>query len=213
MPRRPDRRAYRDAPFLDEHAASERRRRLEPRGFATLLAWFLAEFAAETPEAVHAAGVWFGRPGHDIPGELVGGSQLGAPKQAEPFRQLIENSPRQTAGDGADEHYVRPMRAALAALGRRGEDAPLMARYLNQVAYAQGDWRAVAARWFPAYPVVHRAFTEQALRRLLTVYRPDPPARFESRVTSSTKTSGTTGWTSLSEAQRTAIEAGERGVA
>lgn len=208
MSRRPDRRAYRDAPYLDEHAASERDRHLEPRGFAGLLRWFLEGFAAETPEAIHADGVWFGRPGHDIPDELVGGSQLGAPKQAEPMRQLLENSPRQTAGDGVDEHYVRPMRAALASLGRRGEDAPLMARFLQQVAYAQGDWPAVAGRWFPAYPVVHRAFTEQALRRLHACYRADPPARYVAP-----RAVTAVGWVSMSESQRTAIEAGEKGVA
>lgn len=136
MPRRHDRRAYIDRPFLDDHLASERDRRAEPRGFGGYLRWFLEGFWAETPERVHVAGVWFGRPARvdaktgepveRIPVELVGGSQLGAPRQAEPFRQLIENSPRQVAGDATDEHYVRPVRAALERLHSRTDgDGPL----------------------------------------------------------------------------------------
>jgi len=257
MTRRPDRRAYRDAPFLDELAESERRRREEPRGFAGLLRWFLEGFWAETPEAVHATGAWFGRPArvdatgqpvedlasYEPPatpdadpvvishaGDLTGGSQLGAPRQAEPFRQLLENSPRQTAGDGADEHYVRPMRAALIRLNGREEGA-LTARFLLQVAYAQGDWEAVAARWFPLHEfhqdespcrcfLVRRPFAEHALHRLFQVHRLEPPARPvpRSEVTSSPTawwrpTAGGPGWVSMSDSQRAAIDAAEKGVA
>lgn len=226
MPRRPDRRAYRDAPYIDDKVASEARRQAAPRGFAGLLRWFLEGFWAETPERVHVEGVWFGRPPRldaagqaveEIPSELVGGSQLGAPKQAEPFRQLIENSPRQTSDDGADEHYVRPMRAALSQLARR-DDGPLMARFLAQVAYAQGDWPSVAARWFPAYPIVHRPFTEHALRRLYGSYRGDPPVRYIARPIQPVVDERPVrvigpGWVSMSESQRSAIEAGEKGVA
>jgi hypothetical protein len=221
-------RRYVDAPYLDEHAASQRDQDRAPRGFAGLLRWYLEGFWAETPEAVHSTGTWFGRPprtdaqgqpAEDVasyqppdpdapPAEpivlsnavaLTGGSVLGAPRQAEPFRQLLENSPRQTAGDGTEEHYVRPMRAALARLAGR-DDGPLTARFLLQVAYAQGDWRAVAERWFAAYPVVHRPFIEHALRRLYAVYRSEPPARPVGP-----------GWLSMSESQRRAIEAGEKG--
>lgn len=222
-------RVLREAPYIGDHVASRSARNQEPRTFAALLRWFLEGFWAETPEQVHAAGVWFGRPARtgtngrpieDIPPEQVGGSQLGAPKQAEPFRQLIENSPRQAAGDGPEEHYVRPMRAALARLAGHHSctarercdpdhvcgDGPLMARFLLQIAYAQGDWRSVSERWFPAYPVVHRSFAEQALRRLYSGYRPDPPARYE-------QTPGRPGWVDQSEAQRAAIQAGEKGVA
>lgn len=215
MPRRserPDRRAYRDAPYLDEHSRSRRDLAAEPRGFAGLLRWFLEGFAAETPERIHTAGVWFGRPPRvdvagepveDIPTELVGGSALGAPKQAEPFRQLIENSARQVAGDGPDEHYVRPMRAALARLAGRDGDAAFMARFLRQVAYAQGDWESVGARWFPDQPFVRRPFAEQALHRLYTHYRPVPPVRYLDRPRPP-------GWVDLSEPQRRAVEAGEK---
>jgi hypothetical protein len=62
MPRRHDRRTYVDRPFLDDHLASERDRRAEPRGFGGYLRWFLEGFWAETHERVHVAGVWFGRP-------------------------------------------------------------------------------------------------------------------------------------------------------
>lgn len=222
---RSSRRAYIDAPYLDEHADSARRQRdaLGPDpGFNRLLGWFLAGFAAETPEAVHAGGTWFGRPprldasGHPVeeiashdPGtdavvsnaqELTGGSHLGSPRIAEPFRQFLENSPRQTAGDGIDEHYVRPMRAALDRMAGRGEHAPLMARFLLQVAYAQGDWSSVAARWFPIYPMVWRAFTADALRKLYRAYRSEPPLRYLDT---------SAAWVDLSESQRAAIVAGE----
>lgn len=219
--RRPDQRALRESPYLIEHARSQRDRRAEPRGFAGLLRWFLEGFWAETPERVHTVGVWFGRPPRldasgrpveDVAAELVGGSQLGAPKQAEPFRQLLENSPRQIAGDGAEEHYVRPMRAALARLaGRRDGSAALMARYLLQVAYAQGDWESVATRWFPIHEdevacrcwLARRPFTHDALRRLYGAYSAEPPVRYLPGPS----------WVDVSESQRHAIEAGERGAA
>lgn len=231
MPRRHDRRAYIDRPFLDDHLASERDRRNEPRGFGGYLRWFLEGFWAETPERVHVAGVWFGRPARvdvsgkpveDIPTELVGGSQLGAPKQAEPFRQLIENSPRQVAGDAAEEHYIRPMRAALARLASRDGERPLMARFLYQVAYAQGDWESVAERWFPRHQDGHppvrdggdriecvcwaprRAFAEKALELLFRCYRSEPPTRYLDE---------RPGWVTISESQRSAVVAGEKGVA
>ena len=217
MPRRTDRRAYRDAPYLDQHARSQARLQEPPRSLAGLLRWFLEGFAAETPERIHADGVWFGRPPRedpetgipveDLPPELVGGSQLGAPKEAEPFRQLIENSPRQTAGVAADEHYVRPMRAALHRLSARKDgDAPFMARFLVQVAYAQGDWESVAARW-RITPFARRAFVLRALERLHGTYQAQPPNRpLEAKGPS---------WVDLSESQRAALEEREprKGVA
>lgn len=203
-------RRARDLPHLDEHVASRTRR--EPVGFAGLLAWFLEGFWAETPDKTHAAGVWFGRPPRvnaqgdavEVLGpELVGGSVLGAPRQAEPFRQLLENSPRQTAGDGPDEHYVRPVRAALMSLAYQ-DGGPFMARFLAQVAYAQGDWESVASRWFPLHedhapcvcPEARRPYAEQALQRLWRCYRADPPARRLQRPS----------WVDKSESQRNAEE-------
>jgi hypothetical protein len=201
---KPDRRTLRDSPYLADHAASLERR--DPSGFAGYLAWFLDGFAAETPgqtrtDPMHAGGVWFGRPSEGLAGELTGGSVLGAPRQGEGFRQLLENSPYQTVDhDTPDERYVRPMRAALARLSSRGDgDAPFMARYLLAVAYSQGDWPAVTQRWFPLTPYVGRAFTEQALKRLHGTYREAPPVRYVVKV----------GWTSLSESQRSAIVEGE----
>jgi len=234
MPRRPDARTLRDRPYLEPHLARQSDLAAQPRGFAGLLRWFLEGFWAETPETVHTAGVWFGRPPHegaDVAGydpssglvvsdttTLTGGSQLGAPKEAEPFRQLLENSPRQVAGDTTEEHYVRPMRAALERLHRRTDgDAPFMARFLYQVAYAQGDWRSVADRWFVTTPWVGRAFAEHALRRLYPLYRPAPPSRVlegprRERMGPNQQAEGI-GWVDLSESQRAAIEAGEARVA
>jgi hypothetical protein len=156
-------------------------------GFRTLLNWFLAGFADETPERIHAAGVWAAHT-HGGPAEAssddevveAGGSRLGSPKFAEPFRKLLENRPDELAErDTLDEHYARPMRAALATLARsRDGDAPFMARFLSAVAYSQGDWQAVADRWFKVTPYVGRAFTEQALRRLHKVYRAEPKPRY-----------------------------------
>lgn len=197
-------RVLREAPYIGEHVASRSARNQEPHGFTGLLRWYLEGFWAETPERVHVAGVWFGPPAAGVPDELVGGSQLGAPKQAGPMRQLLENSPAQVYDhDTPDAHYARPMRAALYRLASRDGDATFMARFLAQVAYAQGDWPAVAHRWFPAYPFVHRPFTEQALRRLRAQYRDEPPARILP----------SPGWVDLSDSQRTAVEAGERGIA
>jgi hypothetical protein len=214
-----DRRALRESPYIGDHVASRSARNTEPRGFAGLLAWFLAGFWAETPERVHVAGVWFGPPtasadiaAHDpatgdvisSATDLTGGSQLGAPRQAGPMRQLLENAPAQVYDhDTPDAHYARPMRAALHRLAGRDSDATFMARFLVQVAYAAGDWQSVAHRWFPAYPFVQRPFAEQALRRLFAQYRDEPPARLLPAP----------GWTDLSESQRTAIVAGEKGVA
>jgi hypothetical protein len=242
---RHDRRAYRESPYLDDHARSQRQQAAEPRGFSGLLRWFLEGFWAETPEEMHAGGAWFGRPARttadgqsaeDLASydylsgetlstatELTGGSQLGAPRQAEPFRQLLENSPRQTQGDGPDEHYVRPMRAALARLASRADgDAAFMARYLLQVAYAQGDWSSVAERWFALHEDGHadrpcvcwvprRSFTEQALRRLHAAYRPQPPVRYLPASTAARPAPADDGpgWLSISESQRAAAEADE----
>jgi hypothetical protein len=152
-------------------------------GFGTLLNWFLSGFNDETPtEKDRGGGVWVGRgtvgvaASQSKPTQLTGGSALGSPREPETVRKLLENSPYEKAeADTLDEHYARPMRAALATLARcRDGDAPFMSRYLSAVAYSQGDWQAVADRWFRVTPYVGRAFTEQALRRLHKVYRAEP---------------------------------------
>ncbi len=208
MSRQTQARLRRDQPYLDEHIASRHTPR--PRTFAGLLAWFLEGFAAETPERLHATGEWVGdppRPGRPsdagITPELVGGSVLGSPRIAEPFRQLLEESPAQWQRDPADggKFFARPMRAALERLAsHRDGDAPFMAHYLAQVAYAEGDWQSVAARWMPAYPYAWRSFCEQALRRLDGCYL-DAPRPREWRPEP--------GWVSMSESQRNAALAAE----
>lgn len=178
-----DRRVRRDQPYLDEHLASARPK--QPRTFGQLLNWFLEGFRAETPERMHRRGVWSttrrldsaGKPTEAVPAQQQGGSQLGAPRYAEPFRQLLENSDRQWTDERGtvDPYYVRPMRAALAALSRQsGEDSPFMARFLLQVAYAGGDWQSVAERW-EIKPFAREAFITAALRRAHRCWRPDPP--------------------------------------
>lgn len=211
MKRDVEARLRRDAPYLDDYARSVRDQRRPVSGFASLLRWFTDGFAAETPERMHVRGVWFGRPDDALDPVLGGGSQLGAPKQAEPFRQLLENAPTQVVTRDGDERYARPMRAALARLARnRDGDAPFMARYLTQVGYAQGDWQAVADRWFATTPFVAFSFTQHALERLHRCYRAEPPNRYLPSPERRTSVDGP-GWVSMSESQRHAIEAGEQG--
>lgn len=223
MSRRPDARTLRDQPYLGDHVASQRRR--PPRSFEDLVAWLVEGYAAETPRAIHAGGLWVGRPprvvervvdgkrrlvpSEDIPADLVGGSELGSPKDAEPMRQLMENSPRQIAGDGLEEHYVRPMRAALARLSgrhdcvaverraRRCPPRPLMAHYLTEIAIAGGDWRAVGDRWdYDRGTAEIMAGT--ALRELARIYRRAPSA------------TDAVGWVDMSESARAAVVDGEK---
>jgi len=207
MSRQTQQRRYRDQPYLDEHLASRSQGR--PRSFAGLLRWFLEGFAAETPERLHAAGEWVGDPPRPnrpsdvgITPELVGGSVLGSPRIAEPFRQLLEEAPAQWHRDETGTRYfARPMRAALERLaGHRDGDAPFMAAFLAQVAYSQGDWQSVAARWFPAQPYAWRAFAEHSLRRLEGCYLAEPKPR---------EWRPDPGWVSMSEAQQHAILANE----
>lgn len=197
------RRAARESPYQDEHLASIRP--TAGSGFASMLAWFVDGFAAETPARLHAAGVWFGSPDLSSQSidpttnetlsswiELGGGSQLGAPRLDGSMRQLLENSPKQVYDQATpDARYARPMRAALAHLASRDADGWYAAKYLAQVGYARGDWQAVAHRWFPAHGFVARSFTEMSLRRLVACYRLEPPPN----------------WIKKSDSQRAAEEA------
>lgn len=201
-----DRRIRRDQPYLGEHLASEADRRRPPRAFGELLTWFLEGFWAETPERMHTRGVWSttrrldaqARPTEDVKAAEQGGSVLGSPRFAEPFRQLIENSDRQWTDERGtvDPYYVRPMRAAIARMARPdGSDSAFMAHFLLQVAYAGGDWQSVADRW-DLQVHVRRAYIETALRRLRSCWRADPPLALP-------------GWVDRSEAQRAAETGGE----
>lgn len=223
MSRRPDARILRDQPYIGDHVASQRRR--PPRTFVALVAWLVEGYNAETPMAHHAGDLWVGRPprtvervvdgkrrlvpSEDIPADLVGGSELGSPKDAEPFRQLLENSPRQIAGDGLEEHYVRPMRAALSKLSGRHDcitaerrlrkcpPRPLMAHYLTEIAIAGGDWRSVGDRWDYDQATAEIVATS-ALRELARLYRKAP------------STTDAIGWVEMSESARQAVIDGER---
>jgi hypothetical protein len=95
-------RELRDRPFAGENRASVARQMIQPKGYEALLRWFIEGFRAEMPEALHAAGVWRarkpsvdadGRPREVVPGEHMGGSLLGAPRLADGFRSLLEDSP------------------------------------------------------------------------------------------------------------------------
>jgi len=212
MSRQTQQRRCREQPYLDEHLRS--RAADGPRGFAGLLRWFLGGFAAETPERLHAAGKWVGvppKPGRPsdagITPDLVGGSILGSPRVDEPFRQLLEEPAAQWMTDPADgsRYFSRPMRAALERLAsHRDGDAAFQARFLAQVAYAEGDWGSVAARWFPALPYVWRSYAEQSLERLQSCYLAGP-APHQWRPEPS--------WIGQSESQRNAVLAGEVSVA
>ncbi|GEM_PF-6592240 len=202
-----DRRVRRDQPYLDEHRARASELARPPRSFGDLLTWFLEGFWAETPERMHSRGVWAttrrldaqARPTEDVKAAEQGGSVLGSPRYAEPFRQLLENSDRQWTDERGtvDPYYVRPMRAALARMARpEGSDSAFMARFLLQVAFAGGDWQSVADRW-ELKPYVRLTYIDTALRRLRNCWRREPPLSLP-------------GWVDRSEAQRTAETATDR---
>lgn len=140
----------------------------QPRTLPEYIRWFAEVWNAETPEEIHAGGVWRDRVSGaeaDRGLEPVGGSALGAPRLAEPFRRLIENSAFETEADLLDghqlrqRHYARPARAALEHVGRR---YPLASRWIAAIAAAAFDWRSVATQ---------RGWTEEeAHDYLLTVF-------------------------------------------
>lgn len=81
-------------PHASENRRSIARQMQPPRHFREFVRWFMEGYDLETPDALHAAGVWVGTPGEGIPSEQTGGSILGAPKLDPGFRRLMENSPR-----------------------------------------------------------------------------------------------------------------------
>jgi hypothetical protein len=115
----------------------------------------------------------------------VGGSLLGTPRTADPFRSYIEDSPFSTevaeyeGHKDRDGHYRYPMRAAIARLAGRGPDTderPFMARALFRTALRDGDWDGAAASMGILAPV-RRTYIEAALWRLWRLYRVEPEAR------------------------------------
>ena len=149
-----------------------------------LLAWFMRCYWEETPERLHQQDVWRDRrkPG-DPPGyEPVGGSQLGTPRDAEPFRQYIEDDPyalEVAEYDGHKDmrpHYARPLRAALARLAGRGPDHaeyPFMARVLYRTALRAGDWNGACASMGIIEPV-RQLYVEAALHKVWARYCIEP---------------------------------------
>jgi len=142
---------------------------VQPKGLRELLAWFLHEWALEVPSAVHVPGVWRDYVRWDEDRKAVGGSLMGAPALADPFRRYTENSPSETDDDG---YYMRPMHKAIAQLcGRHpGTKEWWMARYLFRVALGHGDLVTVGAR-SGLHALAVDTYTEAALYRLWTHWR------------------------------------------
>ena len=169
------------APYAADHAGSLVRKARPPRD---LLGWFVRSFREEMPERMHQRDVWRDRSKRgDVPGyEPVGGSVLGTPRDAEPFRQFIEDDARileVAEYDGSKDvtpHYIRPMRAALARLAGRGSDSspyPFMARVLYRTALRDGDWDSACASMGITEPV-RRFYVEAALTKLWARYSEAP---------------------------------------
>lgn len=174
----------RTAPYASDHSRSQQRKMARPRD---LLGWFMSGIREELPDRIHSAGVWrdrvnAGEAGHGI--APVGGSLLGSPRVADPFRSFIEGSPFTTEPSEYEghrsigNHYRTPMRAALARLAGRGRDsdsAPFMARTLYRTAIRDGDWDSACASMGIIEPV-RRPYIDAALNRLYTLYREAPDA-------------------------------------
>lgn len=181
-----------------EHRASIVRKSAQPKGMGELLVWFLEGWRAEMPEAIHAAGVWRDYARLDEDRRAEGGSLLGSPRLADPFRALIEGSPFATEPSefeghqsrAGDEHYRTPMRAAIARLaGRhscnalermtRGHECPdhaIYAQLAAAIAFRDGDWESAAdqVRVRPRLPNA-----ERALYLVWREFRVSPPVRLE----------------------------------
>lgn len=77
-----------------------------------------------------------------------------------------------------DDHYVTPMRAAIAGLAGRGTpDAPMpfMAQTLYRVAYFGGDWDAACASMGIGPAAIRQVYVETALIRLYRRWSVAPP--------------------------------------
>jgi len=184
MSRRTDGRDLLERPYRSDHADSIRRKASPPRD---LLRWFLEGFRAEMPDRLHQHDVWRDRPKRGDPDDYapVGGSMLGSPRDAEPFRSYIEDGAytcelaEYEGNKDATPHFARPMRTALARLAGRGSDTepyPFMARCLYRTALRDGDWDSACASLGITEPV-RRIYIEAALHRLWTRYEEEPQPR------------------------------------
>jgi hypothetical protein len=153
-----------------------------------LLAWFLMGFREEMPDRLHTRGVWRDakRRGDAEVYQPVGGSLMGAPRMADPFRAFIEDDPFGTEPSEYEghksiaNHYRTPMRAAIARLAGRGKDtdpSPFMARALWRTALRDGDWDSACASLGIIEPV-RRFYIEAALHRLYERYREEPDVNY-----------------------------------
>lgn len=179
-------RAYnRDAPYQQDNARSKRAKMARPKD---LLAWYLTGFREEIPDRLHSRGVWRDakRRGDDDGYEPVGGSIMGSPRQADPFRAYIEDDPFGTQPDEYEghksvaNHYRTPMRAALARLAGRGpndDPFPFMARALFRTALNDGDWN-YACHSLGIIEPVRKPYIEAALHRLYERYHEEPPTNY-----------------------------------
>ena len=172
----------RDTPYSHENARSKRAKMARPRD---LLAWFLTAFREEMPDRLHTKGVWRDakRRGDADGYDPVGGSALGSPRMADPFRAFLEDDPFATepaeyeGHKDVRNHYRTPMRAALARLAGRGPDHdpyPFMARALYRTAQRDGDWDGACASLGIIEPV-RKPYIEAALHRLYERFHEEPP--------------------------------------
>lgn len=174
-----ERRAMLDRPYRMDYEASIRRKMAQPKGLSALLAWYLAEWSREVPVRIHTQGVWRDYAAATEDRHAEGGSLLGSPRLAEPFRRYIENSPFQLDQDGA---YARPVHAAIARLAGYGGhagtwdelgDRPFMARFLFRLALAAGDLDAPMVLPPGTPPQMVRCYAEAALYALWRRWRPE----------------------------------------
>jgi hypothetical protein len=172
-------------PYLPEHIASKGRKMARPRD---LLGWYMTAFREEMPDRLHNRGVWCDakRRGDAEGYAPVGGSALGSPRVADPFRAFLEDDAFGTEAaeyEGHKDihnHYRTPMRAALARLAGRGhptEPYPFMARCLYRTALRDGDWDGACASLGIIEPV-RKPYIEAALHRLFERYHEEPPQNY-----------------------------------
>lgn len=181
-----DRRELLATPYRDDHRRSVSRKAAPPKD---LLRWFLEGFRAEIPDRMHQRDVWRDRRtrGDSEDYDPVGGSLLGTPRAAEPFRAYIEDTYATEQASITDagvtayvKAYARPMRDAIARVAGRGHETdpyPFMARALYRTALRDGDWDSACGSLGVIEPV-RRVYIQAALRHLWERYEdePRPPA-------------------------------------
>lgn len=167
-----------------EDAERIRRYDATPRGLHELLKWFRLRFTEEMPEDIHGAALWHdfvSRPEAKAGLQPEGGSLLGTPAWDDGFRRLLENSPRElevSSFDGSkaragDEHYARPMRAAIANVSGGDEARRKRAEYLLRVAASGFDWYKPALKMgIPSWAAA--VYAEDSLFVLYRTYSVTP---------------------------------------